>query len=276
MRIAVFACWLPLAAQTLEVRSEFLRVNPQGEILLADTTPQPRELISPAVVRNAYATFHIVVQSPRANYFLFVGSNPEGVFQTTLYEEEFVQRGQDWIPDTLKPLKPPYFGVLPNPDAAIAGQSARSYLLDVWVPADAPVGRTRLEVQMKAGEWTVWPMELRVLPAIVPKGHPKSAKDLPAMELRADESAMDPLLEYVGRHGEGPAKVATVSGVAAPRNLREVIRRNAEQDMALARTLDAKTLVPALRQKLAAAGAGEWYLTVRDLIYRLASGGARE
>ena len=57
-----------------------------------------------------------------------------------------------------------------------------------------------------------------------------------------------------------------------PRTLREVIRRNAEQDMALARTLDAKTLIPALKQKLASgASAGEWYLGVRDLIYRLSS-----
>ena len=32
-----------LAPQTLEVHSEFLRVNPRGEFLTIDTTPKPRE-----------------------------------------------------------------------------------------------------------------------------------------------------------------------------------------------------------------------------------------
>ena len=57
---------------------------------------------------------------------------------------------------------------------------------------------------------------------------------------------------------------------AVPQTLREVIRRNAEQDMALASLLDSKTLIPSLKEKLAASnGGGEWYLTIRDIIYRL-------
>jgi hypothetical protein len=49
-----------------------------------------------------------------------------------------------------------------------------------------------------------------------------------------------------------------------------VIRRNAEQDIALASLLDSKTLIPAMKEKVAAShGGGEWYLTIRDMIYRL-------
>src|SRR5437667_9059574 len=54
-----------LAPQTVNVYSEFLRVNPRGEILAADATPKPREILSPAVVRNGFASFQIVVRSPR-------------------------------------------------------------------------------------------------------------------------------------------------------------------------------------------------------------------
>src|SRR5437660_9404983 len=88
-----------LAAQTLEVHSEFLRVNPQGEILPIDTTPKPREILSPALVRNGFATFHVVVRSPRVtNFFLFVATNPKDVFRITIYKEVFVKHGEDWIP----------------------------------------------------------------------------------------------------------------------------------------------------------------------------------
>ena len=42
--------------------------------------------------------------------------------------------------------------------------------------------------------------------------------------------------------------------------------------MALARLIDPKILVPALKKNQAAGGSGgEWYLGIRDLIYRLSS-----
>src|SRR5947209_5087998 len=127
-----------LAAQTLEVHSEFLRVNPQGEILTVDATPKPREILSPGIVRNGFASFHVVVRSPRpTSYFLLVGTNPPNILRTTLYKEEFVKRGEDWIPDALEILRPPNFGVIPDA-AGIPDQMAAVYLLDVWVPPETP------------------------------------------------------------------------------------------------------------------------------------------
>jgi hypothetical protein len=269
---------LPLAAQTLTLRSEFLRVDPRGEILAQDATPLPREILSPAVVRNAFASFHVVIESERGNYFLFAGSNPDNIFRVAVYQENFARRGEDWIPDALEPVKLPAFGVIPDPQAAITGQTARAYLVDVWVPPDAPVGRTRLEIQMKAGGWTIWPMEVRILPARVPALRYRSSAPLPDPALRADESATAPLVDYLGQHGEGPEARRGLSRppADAPRSLREVIRRNAEQDMALARRLDPKALVPELKGKVAAGGSAEWYLGVRDLIYRLSAAAFRE
>ena len=258
-----------LASQTLEVHSEFLRVNPQGEILTVDATPKPREILSPAMARNAFASFHIVVRSPRpVSYFLLAGANPPGILRTAIYKEQFVKRGEDWIPDALQLLRLPNFEAIPDSGSRIPGQTACAYLLDVWVPPEAPAGRVRLEVQLKIGEWIIYPMEVRVLPARVP-AHAGAASKLPEIEQRADEAAMAPLLEYMDGRGKQPRRAAG----AIPRTVREVVRRNAEQDMALARSLDSETLVPALKEKLApAAMGGEWYLGVRDLIYRLAGG----
>ena len=274
--LAVLAAASALPAQQLEIHSEFLRVDPHGEILSIDRTPEPREILSPALARNAFFSFHVVVRSPRINYFLFAGANPENAVKTAVYQEEFARHGADWVPDALRPVELPHFAVIPDPQSEAPEQSARAYLVEVWVPADAPVGRMRLEIQVKAGGWTVWPMELRILPAVVPSARVRSPQRLPAAELRADEAAMAPLLEYLGRHGEGPGTAKPAMSAAPtgpPRSLREVIRRNAEQDMALARTLDPAALVPALNAKLATVGGGEWYLGVRDLLYRMASEG---
>jgi hypothetical protein len=256
-----------LASATLEVHSEFLRVNPQGEILPVDATPNPREILSPAVVRNGFASFHVVVRSARVtNYFLFVAANPANVLRATLYKEEFVKRGEDWIPDILKPLRSPNFGAIPDGEASIPGQTACVYLLDVWVPPDTPPGTVRLEVQLKVGVWVIYPLEVRILPALVPAMRPSSPQALPHVEERADEAVQAPFVQFMERRSAAMRHPKT----AVPQTVREVIRRNAEQDMALAQLLDSKTLIPALKEKLAtSSGGGEWYLTIRDMIYRL-------
>jgi hypothetical protein len=264
-----------LAAATLEIHSEFLRVNPRGEILPVDATPKPREILSPAVVRNGFASFHIVVRSRRPeSYFLFVSTNPPDVFRTALYKEEFVNRGGSWIPDALTPFRPPNFGAIPDGEASIPDQTACAYLLDVWVPPDVRPGAARLEVQLKVGSWIIYPMEIRVLPARVPELRSDSQQELPEVEQRADEAASEPFLRLMRGNGEGFGTAGKQS--KTPQTLREVIRRNAEQDVALASALDAKTVIPALKEKLAASnGGGEWYLGIRDLVYRLSSRAAQ-
>src|SRR5207237_211696 len=84
----------------------------------------------------------------------------------------------------------------------------------------------------------ILPPEVRILAATVPGVRTRQTEPLPDMRRRADEAAMAPLLQYTGRHGEGPeptaAAKATPIAQGPPATLREVIRRNAEQDMALA------------------------------------------
>lgn len=259
---------VPLAAQTLEVRSEFLRPGPFGNTVTSDATARPREILSPGVVRNGYASYHLVVRGAPMNYFLFAATNPP-VVRLALYKEEFVKVGDAWIPDPLVPVRRmPEFGVIPDPEAVIPHQTARAYLLEVWVPPETTPGGLRLEVQLKSGGWTVWPMEIRVLRARVPDVRVPVTSALPAISEPSDEAAMTVLLDHLGKPGPRQSPAAQT----VPASLREVIRRNAGQDLALAESLDQKVLGAALRTALdKAPRGGEWYLSVRDLIYRLAS-----
>jgi len=157
-------------AQSLRVLSEFQRVDPFGEVVPVDRTPQPREILSPGVARNGFASFHIVASVPeREPFFIYVETNPADVFRISLYKELYVKSGDGWIPDVLEPMKQPIFDTLPYFPMPIAGQTTVSYWMDIWVPADAAINRVRLEVLMKIGSgWIMYPMEVRVMPAVGP------------------------------------------------------------------------------------------------------------
>jgi hypothetical protein len=254
---AFCACLMPVAANAIELRvySEFQRVDPFGNILSADRAEKPREILSPAVPRNAHTTFHVAVTGPpKTMYFLAVQTNPPDVFRWRLYEERFVKAGNAWIPDALEEAREPFFGVLPDAAAGIPGQTTRVYLLDVWVPWNAPVGKVRLEVLAKTDYWRLWPMEVRVLPAIVPEMPVlKRSPDLPDLTMPADTAARRALKNKPAVPSE-------------PSSLRGLIWRNGAQDAALAATLD-QAGAPGARNS---AGA-ESYLRFRDRLYREAS-----
>jgi hypothetical protein len=126
-------------AQTLDIYSEFQRVDPFGNVVAADRALAQREILSPAVVRNGFASFHVVVSvPPKESYFLFVGTNPPNACRYTLYREHFAKTENGWIPDALTETpRLPDWGVMPDPDDHVEGQTARLYLLDVWIPPDA-------------------------------------------------------------------------------------------------------------------------------------------
>ena len=261
-----------LPAQSLEVYSEFQRVDPFGGIVAADRAETPREILSPAVARNGFASFHVVVSvPPQTNYFLYVVTNPVSACRVALYKEYFVKTKDGWVPDTLAEVRRlPDFGVMPDPDQQIPGQHARVYLLDVWIPPDAGAGRFRLEVQLKVGYFIVKPMEIRVLEARIPdlpaasKQNPPES--LPGVEEPADTSAAAPLARYISGEPALPQAVSLT--------VRGVIRRNAVQDLALARLLDRNRVGPEKIKERWSSLTGsrtrgaERYLGIRDFIYK--------
>jgi len=162
--ILLAAASAALSGQRVLVVSEYQRFRPDGETVAADRLERRREIISPAVARNAWTTFRVVVEAPPGKpYYVYVAQNPEDVVGATIYQEEYAKQGDEWVPDKVSPVKLPVAATLSE------GQKVQSYLLDVWVPDTAPVGRFRLEVQLNANDrWVIYPLEVRVVEALVP------------------------------------------------------------------------------------------------------------
>ena len=204
-----------LVSQTLQVYSEFRRVGPDGTIIAADRGGQPREILSPAVARNAYVSFHVVVSVPAGKpYTLHIAQNPEGVVQPTLYREIH----DNGIPDRLEEIQPP-----------ASGRATAAYWLDLWIPDKAEPRRIRVEAQLYVDDrWIIYPLEVRIGLARVPE-YPVTFVELPPPASPADVFASAPWRVAICGEPERTTQVG-------PLTVRELIRRNWLQDLALARS----------------------------------------
>ena len=174
------------------------------------------------MARNAYASFRIAVTLPKETpTWLYIQQNPEA-FRADLYREQYTKVGKEWIPDALQPVKAPCFLILPETPPHIAGQNTQSYWLDLWVPADAPVERVRVQVVIKVAEdWIQYPMEIRVVERTVP-GPAPLANTLPSIR---QSMAHTWLGGWMAPPSPAPDGELTVRGL---------VMRNARQDRALA------------------------------------------
>ena len=86
--VAVF-----LSAQSVQVYSEFAQLNHAGEVVAPEN---PREILSPAVPRNACSSFQLAIQVPRgAKFLVYIGQNPDNAVKVTLYRRDGWQAGAD-------------------------------------------------------------------------------------------------------------------------------------------------------------------------------------
>jgi hypothetical protein len=217
-------------AQPLRVFSEFARIGPNGE---PQSPENPREILSPAVPRNAYATFQLVVKPGQGNTAnLWIGQNPENSFRVNLYREQ----GGKLIP-TAEPVEIKNTEVL---------------WLDVFVSRATPVARIKLEPELYLkDDWVIYPMEIRVAESIVPDSVTSSGT----------ASAMDVMRSFAC------GKKLAASPAAPPSSPANLIFRNALQDVQLATSVPKAEL-----QKRFGACDGpepsspEYYLRIRDLL----------
>jgi hypothetical protein len=256
-----------LYAQSVDIYSEFQRPDPYGEIVAVDRSPAPREILSPAVARNGWASFHVAVHAPpNTTYLLYVMTNPLDACHVAMYKEHFVNTPAGWIPDRLTELKRlPDYGFMPDPEDGVTEQNTRVYLLDLWIPPDSGVGRFRLEVQLKTGSWVIRPMEVRVLDASIPERDASIAMAaLPPVDSPADFAAAGPFAGFLAGASERSCPPAET--------VRAIICRNATQDMALAR----RSAAPAMLLgrwwifNFPRVMGAEWWLKIRDLLYTTA------
>jgi hypothetical protein len=223
---------IPLCAQPLHVYSELARIDTLGEV----TAPEsPREILSPAIARNAFTSFQVVVQVPKGTHYgLYIGQNPQNAVRVTLYRESG---------DRLEPVESPY-----------EGDATQILWMDVWADRTAPVRRIKVEPELWVNDdWVVYPMEVRIMDATVPDGERPEGFASPAEVLKNFVCGTKP-------EPSGP-QTLTAAGLRF---------RNAQQDLALARQAPREQL-----RKLAGAcetpppADPEWYLRIRDFLFRL-------
>lgn len=270
MIVAACSCY----AQEIHIYSEFERFDPFGNPVASDRDLAPREILSPAVPRNGHLSLHVVITGPAgSNYLLYTGTNPPGILRVNLYREYFTPCGNDFCPDWLVEQASPTFGAIPEfrhdlARPAMDRQTTRCYLLDIWAPPDTPPRRVRVEALLKTGIWQVAPLEVRILAPILASTAPDAElthiEDVAPLEAPSSATARIQLFRYLARLPvEMPPQVLRV---------RDVIQRNAAEDMLLAKSLAAAPF-PDLNLwswwPLVYPGAGaEWYLKVRDFLYR--------
>jgi hypothetical protein len=223
---------LPVAGQSLGVYSEFARIDPSGEV----TSPaQPREILSPALVRNGFTSFQVVVRVRQGTpFWLYIGENPANIAHVTLYRE---------TGDRLEPVEVPH-----------DGDSTEVLWMDVWVDRNAPVRRVKIEPQLKVDrDWaTPYPMEVRVVEGTVPEG--------------ARPEGFEPAIGRMKNFLCG-----TAAGNASDKGDMARLRfRNAQQDVALAERAPKEEL----RRLIGGCGAAadenpEGYLKIRDYLFRM-------
>ncbi len=213
-------------SQPLRVYSEFAQIDASGKV----TAPaEPREILSPAIARNAFTSFQVVVDVPAGTpYQLYVAQNPENAVEVTLYRENG---------DKLERVTQP-----------VSGDNTQVFWMDLWTARDAPVRRIKVEPQLHVNnDWVIYPMEARVMSATVPDG------ERPAGGMR----------NYLCETAEAVRSPDTVS-------VEGLRSRNAQQDVALAAMAPKDDL-----QKLFGACDAppspdpEWYLRIRDYLFRL-------
>jgi hypothetical protein len=218
-------------AQPLFVYSDLARIDKSGTVTAPDT---PREILSPMVVRNGFTSFQVVVQAPSGKHWqLHVGQNPENAVSITLYHESG---------DALERV-----------DLPVDSDGAQVFWMDVWTGRTAPVERIKIEPELKVDDdWVIYPMEGRVMDAVV-----QSEKPLEPMLPERD--ALRFSICFTGAR-PSPAEPGTQFTIPAMR------RRNAEQDVILART---HTAGEDLKKTFDVCGGAppndpDWYGQVRD------------
>lgn len=279
--LLLFVAALASSAQSVRVYSEFERVDPFGKIVPADRADSPREILSPALARNTWTSFLVAITPPAAgSYSLYLGLNPEKSARLEASKVLFTARRGVWIPDGLEKLEISPEGGVPAITAQVPGQTVLLYWIDLFIDRDAPVRRVRLEIQKHDGAvWEIYPMELRIHEPVIPPVR-GALEPLAPIDALSAESARNVLRGWIC----GPAASAD-SGQDAL-NIRSRIRRNARQDIALARALEAGVdrdeLVASVLSPIGGQGreawcrapaprrefGAEWYLRVRDVLYR--------
>jgi len=276
--ILLTAC-MAASAQRVSVYSPFTRIDPMGEVVKADRgSGDPRTILSPGVPRNGVTPVRIVVELDKPEYYwLEIGQNPENSVKATLYKENLVETPEGWVPDTLTEVPGGAYRGFPS-DFRVPGQTAVTFWLEMEVAADAPVDRVKVEPQLyldSIKDWIIYPMEVRIQQPVLPKNRRRVTPVEMPLSAPTDTAAFSALRQALCP-GKPPAEAP--ANTAGQLTNRELLQRYVHQDLYLAadqtklqaaflKAYGADSQAFCAGPKTPAAGP-EWYLRLRDAIYR--------
>jgi hypothetical protein len=229
------------SGQVLNVYSEFAKIDARGNVVAPEN---PREILSPALMRNGYTSFQVVVQVPSGtNYVLRLGQNPENAAKVTFYRTAAAG--------------------LQKVETPITGNSTQTVWMDVWIDKNAPVRRIKVEPELQIGaDWVTYPMEMRVRETVVPDTVPAGVPDAPPFDMLRSYVCSAQPASNANRDSAKAADLVTVDALH---------HRNALQDLAMASALN-----PPAREELRkwmggcaapASNNPEAYLHLRDYFW---------
>jgi hypothetical protein len=219
----------------IQVYSEFAQIDAKGEV----TAPEsPREILSPAIARNAFTSFQVVIRVPDGTpWRLYIGQNPPDAVQVTLYRQNAA--GLERVAEP------------------VTGDKTQVLWMDLWADRRAPVQRIKVEPQLNVlDDWVIYPMEVRVMEATVPDGQRQTGSLAPVEIMRAALCGTKSPESPSPKGAEGVSRASLQF-------------RNAQQDLAM--------VTPGVRPELTklfgacdatAPSNPEWYLRIRDYLYR--------
>jgi hypothetical protein len=233
---------VPVSAQPLSVYSDLAQIDKLGKVTAPET---PREILSPALARNGFNSFQVVVEAPEeAKWWLFVGQNPENSVKVTMYRE---------LGGSLMPVDLPY-----------TSSGTQVLWMDLWVEQNARVQRIKVEPELNLNDdWVTYPIEGRVMEARIPQGPPflpAAHPEPPAVWMRTSVCPLP------------PGGIDTSGLIGGGVSLADLRFRNVQQDV---RLLDAHAAAKEdVRKLLGGCDASppsdpEEYLRIRDYLFRL-------
>ncbi|HCC58852.1 MAG TPA: hypothetical protein DEQ47_16650 [Solibacterales bacterium] len=177
--LALWCSALGCGGATLTALPEHLRPDPFGGIVAADRVAgaAPARELTLEAARGGYASCHLLVSlSETGPYRLAWKTLPAATgVEVKLFREwfHFLPASNSYYPDALIPIQAPYAARLPDAENRIPKQTTQSFWVDVWVPPSAAPGEYKMTAALEAnGTVVTLPLQLQVLPAIVPAEDP--------------------------------------------------------------------------------------------------------
>ena len=172
--LLLFVVSVQALAADLSVLPSHIRTDPFGQIVGADRAAavKPAQQITLVSARAAYASCRIVVSAAQPSAYAL---STAGDLTVELYREwfHFLPKAKLYYPDALVPTALPHKAQLPDASNRIAGQTAQSYWLDIWIPESAKPGAKTLTVSLDSGgAKSAVQISVEVLDAVVPAGDP--------------------------------------------------------------------------------------------------------